>query len=660
MDLNLVWLVPAIPFVGFLINALLGRKLVRGTAGVVASLSIFGAWMVALPIFFAVVGGQDKHVTWWTWIPSGNFVVTIGALVDPLSAVMLLVVTTCATLIHIYAIGYMRGDPGYYRFFSYLPLFTFSMLMLVLADNFLQLYFFWEGVGVCSYLLIGYYYDKPNGKPADAAVKAFVVNRVGDFGFGIGVILIFLNFGTLAYDKVFAAASSMPVGILTVITLCLFAGACGKSAQFPLHTWLPDAMEGPTPVSALIHAATMVTAGVYMVARCTPLFSRAPVSLAVVGTVGAISALLAATIALTQFDVKRVLAYSTMSQLGYMFLAEGVGAPSSGIFHLYTHAFFKALLFLAAGSIMVTLEHAYHRAHSDSSHGHAEEGINGSRFYPDFGGRDIDMRYMGGLRRHMPWTYWTFLIASLAIAGIPPLAGFWSKDDILSSAFEHGHYVLYAVGLFVAFLTAFYMFRIVFQAFFGESRLDPAVERHVHESPKVMTLPLAVLAVLAVVAGFVVSGKLGTFSIYEFLGEAPGLKPGSLAEAGGANELILVGASVLAGALGIWWAWATYLGGVFSPEAMAARFRPLYALFYNKWYIDDLYNWVFDRGGHAFANLLWAFDDKVIDGAVNGAAALVRGSSGELRQVQTGRIPNYALGIVTGMFVLVTVYWLAG
>ena len=476
--LNSLWLIPIWPLLGFLMNGFFGRRIGKSAVGTVACGSVglslvaslaAAAQLLALP-------QEARRVTQVVapWIGAGNFQADWGLLLDPLSAVMILVVSGVGFLIHVYSIGYMHEDPDYPRFFTYLNLFTFSMLMLVLANNYLLLYVFWEAVGLCSYLLIGFWFEKRSA--ADAGKKAFIVNRVGDFGFALGLMLLWTTLGTLQYDQVFASApAQLPVGglVVTAITLLLFLGATGKSAQIPLFVWLPDAMEGPTPVSALIHAATMVTAGVYMVARSAPLFELAPVSLTVVAWIGGLTAVFAATIALVQNDIKRIVAYSTISQLGYMFLGCGVGAYAAAIFHLMTHAFFKALLFLGAGSVI--------------------HGLSGEQ----------DIRKMGGLRKQMPITAWTFLIGALANAGIAPLAGFWSKDEILYGAIAGGQVAVWALGAGGVFLTAFYMLRCYYVAFEGSSRVETHAARHLHESPPVMTVPLAILALFSAGVGFV-------------------------------------------------------------------------------------------------------------------------------------------------------------
>src|SRR5438309_666068 len=470
----LVWLIPAFPLAAFLIAGLFGRRWLGHWTGVIASAAVGLSALLSIGVFLEVLGGKEQTVVQlYRWIGVGEFSVNVAALVDPLSAVMLLVVTVVSFLIFVYSNGYMAHDEGFYRFFAWLSLFVFAMLILVMADNYLLMFVGWEGVGLCSYLLIGFWFERP--EPYLAAKKAFVMNRIGDWGYTIGIITIFLVFGSMNFIDVFRRleVSAPAQATLTLICVALFFGATGKSAQIPLYTWLPDAMEGPTPVSALIHAATMVTSGVYLVARSMPLFEVAGPSLQIVGTIGAVTAIFAATIALVQFDIKRVMAYSTVSQLGYMFLALGVGAPIAAIFHLATHAFFKALLFLGSGSVI--------------------HGLGGEQ----------DMRRMGGLRRKMPVTFWTMLIAGGALAALPPLAGFWSKDEILGAAFVNGHLVLYAIGIITAVLTAFYVTRALWMTFYGEPR-DHHLYDHAHESSRVMTLPLVALAAGSAVLGIVI------------------------------------------------------------------------------------------------------------------------------------------------------------
>ncbi|MEO0259086.1 MAG: NADH-quinone oxidoreductase subunit L, partial [candidate division WOR-3 bacterium] len=473
-------IIPFLPALGALINGILGTRFPKSLVHIIALTAIGSAFAISLKAFFHLLSMPPDQriyeVTLYKWMASGDFSIDVAFLLDPLSAVMLLVVTGVGFLIHIYSTGYMHDDPSYSRFFTYLNLFVFAMLLLVMGNNFLMMFVGWEGVGLCSYLLIGFWFEDHNN--ANAGKKAFVVNRVGDFGFILGMLLIFVVFGTLKYSEVFSKAQSLlPYGgtIATAITLLLFVGATGKSAQIPLYVWLPDAMAGPTPVSALIHAATMVTAGVYMIARCNVLYSLAPFSLGVVATIGALTALFAATMGLLQRDIKKVLAYSTISQLGYMFLGVGVASYSAGVFHLMTHAFFKALLFLGAGSVI----HAM--------------------------GGEQDIMNMGGLRKHIPKTFITFLIGTLAIAGTPGLAGFFSKDEILWQAFSspHGHPILWAIGAVAAGMTSFYMFRLTFLTFFGKERMDEHTKHHIHESPNSMVIPLMILALLSVVGGYV-------------------------------------------------------------------------------------------------------------------------------------------------------------
>ncbi|MCK4856758.1 MAG: NADH-quinone oxidoreductase subunit L, partial [candidate division Zixibacteria bacterium] len=478
--MELIWLIPLFPLIGFITNGLLGRKMPKSLVSLTACGSVFLSFALSIYVFIQLLGlparSRIYEVTLFSWVPAGSFSADMGFLLDPLSAVMILVVSGVAFLIHVYSIGYMAHDPDYPRFFTYLNLFTGSMLLLVLADNFLLMFVGWEGVGLCSYLLIGFWYERKSA--SIAGDKAFIVNRIGDFGFLLAIMLLFWNLGTVSFTEVFALAPQQLVfggGIITAITLLLFLGATGKSAQIPLYVWLPDAMEGPTPVSALIHAATMVTAGVYMVARCNVLYMMAPTSLLVVAIIGIVTAFVAATIGLFQNDIKRVLAYSTVSQLGYMFLACGVAAFGAGIFHLMTHAFFKALLFLGAGSVI--------HAVSDEQ----------------------DMRKMGGLKARLPITYRTMLVATLAICGIPIFSGFFSKDEILWQSFSspYGSPILWVVGVLTAGLTAFYMFRLIYLTFFGKGRYDAETAHHIHESPKSMTTPLVILAVLSLVGGFI-------------------------------------------------------------------------------------------------------------------------------------------------------------
>jgi NADH-quinone oxidoreductase subunit L len=618
--IHLVWPIPALPLAGALVNVAFGRRLGRRAHWV--AVPVVGlAFGVALLAFLRVWRGDETFTgPLFDWIVAGTFRAPVTLQLDQLSAVMLLVVTGVGFLIHVYSIGYMHEDPDYPRFFTYLNLFVFSMVMLVLAGNFLLLYVFWEAVGLCSYLLIGFWYTRESA--ADAGKKAFIVNRVGDCGFALGVMLLWTTVGTLEYGEVFQKAPTLAVGTATAISLLLFMGACGKSAQLPLHTWLPDAMEGPTPVSALIHAATMVTAGVYLVARAHALFERSGVALDVVAWVGVLTAVFAATIGLVQTDIKRVLAYSTVSQLGYMFVGVGVGAYAAGVYHLVTHAFFKALLFLGAGSVI-----------------HALSG-------------EQDLRKMGGLARRLPVTWYTMLIATVAISGLPPFSGFFSKDEILAGAFFAGKPAIFALGLVGSALTAFYMWRLVFLTFLGRSRVDHDVAHHVHESPAVMTVPLAILAILAAGAGvWGLPGEHGS-AIGRFL--APVLDGGHEAEAGHHGPAwALMAVSVGAALAGLLVAWEMYLRGRADLGKIGVPQNAVHRLLLNKYYVDELYDRLFVRP--LFALSRWcaeAFDAGVIDGAVNGVALLIERLAARLRRYQTGFVMNYALSMLVGVVAL--------
>ncbi|HUF06327.1 MAG TPA: NADH-quinone oxidoreductase subunit L [Candidatus Binatia bacterium] len=604
-------------------------------------------WIFSMIVFAAVIfGGNEYEVTLYEWIASGDFVINISFLVDALTAMLLLVVSTVGLLVHVYSIGYMDGDRGFWRFFAYLNLFMFSMLMLILGDNFLMLYIGWEAVGLCSYALIGFWYKKPSA--AGAAKKAFVVNRVGDFGFGLGIMLIWVNLGTLSFREVFDRIGTLDEGTITIIALLLFAGAVGKSAQFPLHVWLPDAMEGPTPVSALIHAATMVNAGVYLVARANPIFAEAPVAMWTVAIIGAFTAIFAAAIALTQNDIKKVLAYSTVSQLAYMFLALGIGAWTAAIFHLVAHGFFKGLLFMGSGSV-----------------------IHGA-------GGEQDMRFMGNLRVPMRRTYVTMVIGSLALAGVPIFAGFFSKDEILAEAFNRGYLVFYATGLVVAFMTAFYTFRMIFMTFWGEWRGPRAVWSHIHESAPTMVVPLIILAVPTTLLGLLLGIPPEEGVIHDWLEPIfhdvtyVGALPGSILDGyhsrgethhfelfGLGGLLLLVGASVALA--GVWLAHRWYVRQTDAParfvEGIPLGLGPgMYRASVNRYYVDELYELIWARGGVLVSNALWWFDAKVVDGAVNGAGWLARTAGGGLRRTQTGHVENYGLGIAAGLALVLLVY----
>jgi NADH-quinone oxidoreductase subunit L len=615
--------------------------------GVVGAAFVVALWCV-LSIAARPPDGRTFVQVLFPWIQSGSFLAPVGFQLDPLSAVMVLVVTGVGFLIHVYSVGYMSHERAFARYFVYLNLFMFAMLILVLANNYLLMFVGWEGVGLCSYLLIGFWYEKQSA--ADAGKKAFVVNRIGDFGFLLAMFLIFWTFGSLSYTEVFARApvlagsGVLTTGLATAITLLMFLGATGKSAQIPLYIWLPDAMEGPTPVSALIHAATMVTAGVYMVARSSALFLLAPDTMMVVAVIGAATAIFSATIGICQTDIKRVLAYSTVSQLGYMFLACGVGAFAAGIFHLMTHAFFKALLFLGSGSVI-----------------HALSG-------------EQDMRKMGGLKKYIPVTYWTMFVATLAISGIPGLSGFFSKDEILWQSFSSafGSPALWVVGAAAAGITAFYMFRLLFLTFFGASRMDPEVEKHVHESPWTMTVPLAILAVLAAVGGWVgipavLGGAFGIPNAFEhwlapvFHRVAPSAAhgaaahgPGAVAHHSAALEIGLMVLSVGIALLGIGVAYYLYRVRAEKPEEIAGRWPLLYRAVYRKYYVDEFYEWAVVRRVVDGSVWLWEmFDARFIDAIVDGVADTVRAAGDRIRRLQGGIVGGYAFSLLAGAVILV-------
>jgi NADH-quinone oxidoreductase subunit L len=626
---NYVWLIPLLPLAAFVITLIFGKWWIKERSHWLPILAMAGSLGLSIAVFLQTRGAEEPVVVdLWSWFSVGGFQVPVSMQVDQLSAVMLLVVTGVGLLIFIYSRGYMHGDTGYYRFFAYMSLFAFSMLMLVLAGNYLLLYFGWEAVGLCSYYLIGYYYHKPEA--AAAGKKAFLVNRVGDFGFGLGVMLLFVTFGTLDYVGVFEQVEAGAAGeaALIGIALLLFMGAMGKSAQFPLHVWLPDAMEGPTPVSALIHAATMVTAGVYLVARSAVIFASAPGTLVVVAAIGTFTAIFAAVIGICQKDIKKVLAYSTVSQLGYMFMALGVGAWAVAIFHLMTHAFFKALLFLGAGSVIHSL------------------------------GGEQDMDRMGGLRGRIPVTYYTLVVGALALSGIFPFAGFWSKDEILGSVWRDGKYLIWAIGVIAAFITAFYTFRMIFLTFFGKPRMDEETEHHVHESPWSMLVPLIVLAVASTLGGFLgLPGELGLIQrflepVFAPANEILGIHEHSLTAA----DYVLMLVTLIVAMLGIVLAWVMYVRRVDLPQKVGARLQPLYQVVYNKFYVDEFYAATFVRLAVDGSRWVWhRFDEAVIDGGAHGMAWLWRAFGAALRPLQTGRVQHYLLGIFVGLFIVVTV-----
>ena len=644
----------ALPLAGFGLTALVGRRL-YARAWVIAVPVIIVTWLIGMYIvyralFVGAFGDGGLHFTLSTWIPAGSFQIDFNFAVDALTAVLLIVVTTIGMLVHVYSIGYMAHDPGRWRFFAYLNFFMFSMLLLVLADNFVLLFAAWELVGLSSYLLIGFWYGRHSA--ALAAKKAFLVNRVGDFGFALGIAAVWTTVGTLNFTTTVVNGVSTP-GVFQLlpqalqtgaiapwmmngIALLLFAGAVGKSAQFPLHVWLPDAMEGPTPVSALIHAATMVNAGVYFVARANPIFVEAPTAMVVVAAIGIFTAILAASIAFTQRDIKRVLAYSTLSQLGYMFAGLGVGAYAAAIFHLMTHGFFKGLLFLDSGSVI-------HAVHDEQ-----------------------DMNRMGGLWRKIPITHWTMLIGSIALAGIPPLAGFFSKDEILGEAFQNGFAWVWAIGVLVAVMTGFYMFRLMGKTFYGESHVDPHVEPEIHESPASMTVPLILLSIPAALLGLAIGVPPGSGLLHQWL--APvfehadtvlGHQPQAFELFGIDGTLLLIGAAAAALGVGVGiWLFGFFRAGErqATVEHWTERLRPLYRASYAKWWFDDLNDLIFVRFGGLVARGLWWFDVRVVDGAVNGIAALTQDTGRGIRQIQTGRVQNYALGIAAGLLVIAVTY----
>ncbi len=660
MDL-IILLIPTIPLAGAIVNVFFGTRFEKHgapsehaeahskpIAAYLACATVGISFILSLVVFSKVLNGEKFNLDYFDWIVVVNLKITFGFLIDQLSGVMLLIVTGIGFLIHVYSLGYMEHDPDRPRFFTYLNLFIFSMLMLVMGNNLVVMFLGWEGVGLCSYLLIGYYYKKQSA--TDAANKAFIVNRIGDFGFGLGIFLIFSTFGTVHFEPLFKAIEVYPnifsIGTtMTTIGMLLFIGAMGKSAQIPLYTWLPDAMEGPTPVSALIHAATMVTAGVFMVARCNPIFSFdiGPAGYVfglsagdLVTYTGCATALFAATIGLAQTDIKKVLAYSTVSQLGYMFIGVGVGAYSAGIFHLLTHAFFKALLFLGAGSVIHVMEHGFQKAgvHDDPQ----------------------DIRNMGGLFSKAKITAITFIIGWIAISGIPPFSGFFSKDEILSSAYEHGHNGVFWLGIIGATITAFYMSRLVFLTFFGESRTKPEAREHLKDSGFTMTVPLMILAFFAVIAGFIgIPEVLGGDNWFKhFLAPVLGEHPAPHGEHGFSEEILLA-ISVLAGVVGIGLAYTMYILRRIDPEKLALDYKPIYETIYHKYYVDEAYDkfivqpikWVSDK-------ILWkGVDTKIIDGLIYLLVITLDLIGRILRLFQTGYVQTYAFFISLGVAIII-------
>jgi NADH-quinone oxidoreductase subunit L len=647
---DLIWLAPALALLGFVLNGTLAlwRPQAKSAVSVIGVGVLAGAFAVGVAAVSAFAGlHAEAPVVFrhWSWMPVGALQVDFALQMDPLSAVMLLVVTGVGSLIHLFSVGYMKDDPGYARYFAYLNLFVFFMLLLVLGANFPVMFVGWEGVGLCSYLLIGFWFNEKIN--ADAGKKAFIVNRIGDFGFLVAMLLIFWATGSLDFGDVFARAPTALAagsGLATAITLFLFLGCTGKSAQIPLYTWLPDAMQGPTPVSALIHAATMVTAGVYLVARCNVLFALAPVSSAVVAGVGALTALFAATIALKQWDIKRVLAYSTISQLGYMFVGVGTGAAAAGIFHLATHAFFKALLFLGSGSVIYAMHHAYHATHS---HEDAQ-----------------DMRNMGGLRHHLPWTAAVMWIATLAIAGVPPLSGFFSKDEILAAAFARGTvesvwYLFWGLGLVAALLTAFYMARLMLYTFHGPNRTGAAEQGHLHEAPWVMTGPLVLLAVLSAAGGLLNLPELwgGGAWLHHWL--EPVTQAGAAllpaVHLSHATEWALVAIAVAVAATGIVGAWRLLRPETLVPAAQAPAETGFAKVLRNKWYVDELYDFLIVQPLVWLSReILWKrVDQQLVDGAgVNGSARAARAFGWLGTRLQTGQVGVYVTLFVVGVLVV--------
>jgi NADH-quinone oxidoreductase subunit L len=637
-----IYLTVLLPLLGFLVNGIFGSRIKNEKIiGWIGSGAIGLSFLIAVGSFFQTLAlpADDRKtiITLFNWLNVGGLNINVSYQVDQLSLVMALIVTGVGFIIHVYSVGYMHGDKGFWRFFAYMNLFIFAMMNLILSDNFVLLFLGWEGVGLCSYLLIGFWYDKnfEKGTTGDAAKKAFIVNRIGDFGFLLGMFLIYLTFGSLNFGEVFprAASFNVPVSTFNFIALFLFIGAVGKSAQIPLFVWLPDAMAGPTPVSALIHAATMVTAGVYMVARCSIIFASAPAILTLIAVIGAFTAIFAASIGLVQNDIKKILAYSTVSQLGYMFLAMGVGAFTSGIFHVMTHAFFKALLFLGAGSVI-------HSMHEEQ-----------------------DIQHYGGLKKYMPLTYFTFLIAALAISGIPPLSGFFSKDDILWNAFANGYVILWLIGTATALLTAFYMFRLYFLTFEGKERFSS--QKHPHESPKIMTIPLIVLAVLTAIGGFIgipaiFSGDNGNqFERWlEPVFKTANTRMMIYNSHSIMEEIVLMSVTVIGAVLAIWFARYVYLKNPRFAFNVSTKFKGIYNLLLNKYWVDEFYdNAIIKPIERGSDRILWKFTDvAIIDGIVNGLASLINLISGKIRKIQTGVVQLYAVVMILG--IAIALFWI--
>ena len=620
--IKLIALVPLFPLIGFLINGFYGKKLSKGLSGGIASVSVLASFIVAVLAFLDLHHSANKShvVELFSWINADTLKIPFEFLYDPLSAWFLLIITGIGFLIHIYSTGYMHDDPGFSRFFTYLNLFVFFMLLLVMGNNYLIMFVGWEGVGLCSYLLIGFWFK--NQSYNDAARKAFVMNRIGDLGFLLGIILIFVTYGSISYGDVFTKAGVSGNGVVTTIALLLFIGAMGKSAQIPLYTWLPDAMAGPTPVSALIHAATMVTAGIYMIVRSNVFYSISEVASETVAVIGVITALFAATIGLLQNDIKKILAYSTVSQLGLMFLGLGVGAYSSSVFHVTTHAFFKALLFLGAGSVI----HAM--------------------------GGEQDIRKMGGLKGKIKITYLTMLIGTIAISGIPPFSGFFSKDEILAHTYEHSK-LLWVLGMMTSMLTAFYMFRMLFLTFFGKFRGTHEQEHHLHESPSSMTIPLMVLAALSVLGGAL--GLPEFWHMPNWMSEhlSPIILHKNPSTLDHTTEWTLMGLAVLSAGVVIYFAHAMFITNGVLPMESEEKMKPWQKLVYNKYYMDEMYDMVFRKPLDLISTAFYKFLDlQVIDGIVNGVGTAVKGTCNVVRLLQNGNIGFYIVSMVLGIILI--------
>lgn len=617
--IKLVSLVPLFPLIGFIVNGFFGKKMSKGLSGSIASLAVLASFIVSVLVFMELQASQNKEqvVSVFSWIDSGLLKIPFEFLVDPLSSLFLLIITGIGFLIHLYSTGYMHDDDGFSRFFTYLNLFVFFMLLLVLGNNYLITFVGWEGVGLCSYLLIGFWFK--NTAYNNAAKKAFIMNRIGDLGFLLGIILIFVTYGSVSYSEIFDRAGTASTSTVTAIALLLFVGAMGKSAQIPLYTWLPDAMAGPTPVSALIHAATMVTAGIFMVVRSNVFYSISAVASETVAIVGVITALFAATIGLFQNDIKKVLAYSTVSQLGLMFLGLGVGAYSSAVFHVTTHAFFKALLFLGAGSVI----HAM--------------------------GGEQDIRKMGGLSGKIKITFVTMLLGTIAISGIPPFSGFFSKDEILAHTYEHSK-VLWLLGMIASMLTAFYMFRLLFLTFFGKFRGTHEQEHHLHESPASMTMPLVILAILSVIGGVLGLPEFWHLPNWMHHNLEPIIQRPSYSTLSHETEWMLMGLAVASALAVIYFTYLVYRKNNVLPVAKEEQLKPWQRVIYNKYYVDEFYDLIIRKPVDGISKVFYkVLDIGVIDGIVNATGSAVRTIGISVRYLQTGNIGLYIMGMVLGI-----------